>query len=380
MPSAGRALVLTSSRDRGALAAVRALDRAGWHVGVGSPDAGGMVAASRSSRRTHHVPRPRGHMDDFVAAVRRAVAGGGYDVVFGSGDDWMAALAVSAGSVPAVVVHPPAEVALAALDKAELAQRATDAGLPSPRTELATPAALAGWTGPVVVKCRAHWQPGLRQRLRIEARRYPDVEQARPRVRLLQDAGFEAVLQEPVDGELEALVGLLHEGRLHGRVQQRALRLWPTPSGVTSRAVTVPVDEELAAGATRLLTGLGWSGLVQLQFLRDDDGGLRLIDLNGRFFGSMALSTAAGPNLPDAWARQALGLPLPPLPDGTAGVRYLWTAGDLRRAAAERRGGLLADGASVLRWFPGAVSSVWDVRDPGPTLALAAERVRRRRV
>ncbi|MGY1834769.1 ATP-grasp domain-containing protein [Blastococcus sp. SYSU DS0510] len=378
MPSPGRALVLTSSRDRGALAAVRALDRAGWHVGVGTPDAGGMVSASRSCRRSHPVPRPRGHLDDFVRAVRDAVAGGGYDVVFGSGDDWMAALAVCAEAIPAVVVHPPADVALAALDKAGLAQRAADAGVPVPRTEVATAEALATWSGPVVVKCRAHWQPGLRQELRIEARRYPDAGRARSRVALLEGAGFEALLQEPVDGEMEALVGLLHEGRLHGRVQQRALRLWPTPSGVTSRAVTVPVDEALAAATTRLLTDLGWSGLVQLQFLRDDQGTLRLVDLNGRFFGSLALSTAAGPNLPDAWARQALGLPLPELPDGSTGVRYLWTAGDLRRAAAERRGGAVTDALSVLRWFPGAVESVWDRRDAGPALALATRRLRRR--
>ncbi|MCF6743362.1 hypothetical protein E9529_03570 [Blastococcus sp. KM273128] len=378
MPSPGRALVLTSSRDRGALAAVRALDRAGWHVGVGSPDADGMVAASRSCRETHDVPRPRGHLGDFVAAVQEAVTRGGYDVVFGSGDDWMAALAHCAEAVPAVVAHPPADVALAALDKAGLTRRAADAGLPVPSTSLATPEALDGWAGPVVVKCRAHWQPGLRRQLRIEARRYPDADRARARVRLLEEAGLEAVLQEPVDGEMEALVGLVHDGRLLGRVQQRALRLWPTPSGVTSRAVTVPVDEELAGAATRLLAGLGWSGLVQLQFLRDDDGGLRLIDLNGRFYGSLALASAAGPNLPDAWARQALGLPLPPLPDGATGVRYLWTAGDLRRATVERRGGVLTDCASVLRWFPGAVTSVWDPRDPGPTLALTAERVGRR--
>lgn len=378
MVATGHVLVVTSGRDRGSLAAVRALHRAGWHVGVGTPGGIGMVGASRSCRRVHAVPRPRADARDFVAAVRAAVAEGGYDVVFGGGDDWMAALATYADAIPAAVAHPPAEVVMAALDKLGLAGRAAAAGLAAPRTEPATAASLAAWRGPVVVKSRAHWTPGQPHGLRIEARRYADASHAAARVRLLAEAGFEAVLQEPVDGGLEALIGLVSEGRLTGRVQQRAMALWPTPSGVTCRAETVPVDESLAAGAERLLAGLGWSGLVQLQFLRDADGVAHLIDLNGRFFGSMALALRAGANLPDLWARRTLGESVPAPSDAETGVRFVWTAGDLRRAHAERRAGLVADVASVLRWLPGSVTSVWDPRDPGPTFSLVRDRLRPR--
>jgi predicted ATP-grasp superfamily ATP-dependent carboligase len=345
-------------------------------VGVGTPDGSGMVTTSRSCHRRHEVPRPRGGARGFVEGVRRAVAEEGYDVVFGGGDDWMAALSVHRAEIPTAVAHPPADVVAAALDKVGLARRAADAGLFAPRTEPATDAAVAGWSGPVVVKCRAHWHPDQQAEHRIEARRYPDVESASDRIRLLRDAGLEPVLQEAVDGGLEALIGLYHGGRLLGRVQQRSPCLWPTPSGVSCRAETVPIDEVLAARVADLLDGLGWSGLVELQFLRDADGRLQLIDLNGRFFGSMALSIAAGPNLPDAWGRQVLGAPLPDLADGRPGSRFLWTAGDLRRARVERRGGLVRDVVSVLRWFPGATTSVWELRDPGPTVDLVTSRVR----
>ncbi|WP_324277209.1 ATP-grasp domain-containing protein [Blastococcus brunescens] len=338
MPVIKRALVVTSGRDRGSLAAVRALDRAGWFVGVGTPDGTGMVSASRGCSRRHAVPRPRGDAACFVDAVRRAVAEGGYDIVFGGGDDWMAALATYRDGIPVAVAHPPADVVHAALDKVGLAHRATAAGIRAPRTQLATPAALTAWRGPVVVKCRAHWRPNQGHELRIEARRYPDVSNSVDRVRLLTDAGFEPVLQEPIDGTLEALIGIVHDGRLLGRVHQQALALWPTPSGVTCRARTIPVDDNLAARATRLLADLGWSGLVQLQFLRNSDDVPYLIDLNGRFFGSMALANAAGPNLADAWGRQVLGEPMPALGDARPSVRFLWTAGDLRRACVERRG------------------------------------------
>ncbi|MCZ2839992.1 ATP-grasp domain-containing protein [Modestobacter sp. VKM Ac-2985] len=378
MTAGGRALILTNGRARGSLAAARALHRAGWVVGVGTPDGAGMVTASRCCDRSHVVPRPRGDIGPFLDGVRRAVRDGGYDVVFGGGDDWMAALAVHRDEVPAVVPHPSAEVVHEALDKVGLTRRARSVGLAAPRTDVATESAVAGWEGPVVVKCRAHWRPQHAHPHRIEARRYPDVTAAAGRIERLRAAGLEPLLQQPVEGELTALIGLVQEGRLVGRVHQRSPHLWPTPSGVSCRAVTLPVDEGLAGRAEALLADLGWSGLVELQFLRGPDGVSHLIDLNGRFFGSMALANAAGANLPDAWGRQVLGLPLPPLPDAAPGARFLWTAGDLRRARVERRGGLVTDVASTLRWLPGATTSVWQLRDPAPTLEKVGARLRSR--
>ncbi len=369
---------MTLGRARGALAAVRALDVAGWRVGVGTPDGGGMVGASRACRATHVVPRPRGDGRDFAGAVAEAVRTGGYDVVFGGGDDWMAALSHLRADIPAVVAHPAPDVVDRALDKAGLVERARAVGLAAPRTVEATPEALEAWQGPVVVKCRSHWRPGQRKLLRVEARWFASAHDpaARERLDLIRDSGLEAVLQEPVDGGLGALIGLVHGGRLTGRLQQRARSLWPTPSGVSASAVTVPVDADLAARAERLLVDLGWTGLVELQFLTGPDGVPHLIDLNGRFYGSMALTDAARPGLADAWGRQVLGLDVPDLPDAPAGVRFSWGAGDLRRASVERRGGLVSDVARTLAWSATAQRSVWSLRDPGPTWHLVTGRLR----
>ncbi|MFC4902055.1 ATP-grasp domain-containing protein [Kocuria oceani] len=370
-----RALVVGTGRDRGALAGARALERAGWVVGVGTPDGPGMLGATRAAAARHAVPRPRGDADGFIDGVRRAVAEGAYDIVFGAGDDWMAAVSAYRRHIPAEVAHPGPDVVAAALDKVGLAARAARAGLAAPQTLPATDEALASWTGPVVVKCRAHWAPGQTRPHRIEAKLFPDARAAAAQVHRIRAAGADPVLQQPVHGSLGALIGVQRDGRLHGRVQQATSRLWPTPHGVSARARTVPVDEALAARAEALLRELGWWGLVELQFLTGEDGVPQLIDLNGRFFGSMALAEAARPGLADAWARLALGCPVPELPDARTGVRYAWLGGDLRRAAAERRGGLAADVADTLRWGRGAQHSVWDPRDPGPAWHLATWRL-----
>ncbi|WP_153397456.1 ATP-grasp domain-containing protein [Ornithinicoccus halotolerans] len=371
-----RVLVVSTGRDRGALAGVRALARAGWQVGVGTPDGSGMLAASNAVSATHVVPKPRRDGSAFVAGVVEAVRAGRYDVVFGGGDDWMAALAAYRDQVPVPVAHPPYPVVRTALDKVALGQQAGLAGLASPRTVPASCRALVGWEGPVVVKCRAHWSPGQTRPHRLDARLFPSAAAARGRVARITAAGGEPVLQQPVHGHLGALIGLFRDGRLHGRVQQRTPRLWPTPNGMSARAETVPVDDVLATGAEALLARIGWEGLVELQFLTDDDGVPHLIDLNGRFYGSLSLAEDARPGLVDAWARQVLGEPVPALPDGEPGRRYAWWAGDLRRARIERRGGLAADLVDTLRWGRGARHSVWDARDVGPTWQLVRERLR----
>lgn len=286
----------------------------------------------------------------------------------------MAALSSYRPQVPAAVAHPDFAAVRAGLDKVTLGDVAAQVGLAAPHTEPATEDNLARWTGPLVLKSRSHWTPGARHVQRIDARLFATPAEATERIELIVASGGEAVMQRPVHGQLGALIGVFHEGRLRGRVQQTTARLWPSPSGMSSRAQTVPVDAVLCARAEDLLGRIGWRGLVELQFLTGDDGVPHLIDLNGRFYGSLALADAACPGLLEAWARQALGVPVPDLPDGRTGLRYAWWAGDLRRARVERRGGLVSDVAGTLRWGLGARHSVWSARDLGPTWRLVRER------
>lgn len=365
-PAPRRALIVGPDRDRGAQAAARALGRAGWAVGVGTPGGPGVLGAARAAAVRHEVPCPRGDGSGFIDGVRRAVAEGSYDIVFGAGDDRVAAVSAYRRHIPAEVAHPAPDVLAAALDQVGLAERASRAGLGVLRTLPGTDASLAAWEGPVVVGCRARWVPGWTRPRPLAAELFPDAASAAARVHRIRAAGAEPVLREPVRGRLGALVGVHHDGRLHGRVQLVTSRLLSPPDGVPVRARTVTVDEALAARAEALLRGLGWWGLVELELSTGEDGAPRLVGLGGRFSGAVALAEAARPGLADAWARLALGRPVPRLPDARTGVRCAWVAGDLRRAVAERRGGLVADVADTLGWSLGARHGAEDQRRPGP--------------
>jgi predicted ATP-grasp superfamily ATP-dependent carboligase len=363
-----RALVVEQGYSRGALAAVRALAQAGWRVGVGTPDGRGLAAASRSCARRHQVPAAHADQPGFLAAVARAVAEGGYEVVFGAGEAEVLTLSEHRHAVPAVVPHADHQSVLNALDKAQLAEAAVAAGFAAPRT--LEPGALTDEALPVVVKARLHARPGQAGAPpRIDTNVVVGATATRRRVAQIAALGGEAEVQEYLDGRLMAYAAVVDpDGRVVAQSMQVASRIWPPGAGASCRAVSVPVPPELAGRAAALLAALGWFGLAELQFLVPADGIARLIDLNGRYYGSLALAVAAGANHPAAWAALATGRQAAPA-TAAAGVRYSWWEGDLRRAVRERRGGLVRDLLGTVAAGTGAVHSVGRWRDPAPALA-----------
>src|SRR4051794_10227061 len=324
-----RALIVSEGRSRAALAGARALGRAGWDVGSGTPDGGGLVDASRFVGRSHRVPLPERDLDAFLDGVARAVGDGGYEVVFGSGDAEILALSLGRDGLGASVGYGPHESLLRAIDKLELAAAAGRAGLAAPWTVPADQASLAEVAGPVVMKARLHWEPGMRDApSRITPTVEPGAPQAARRAREIRESGGEPVLQEVLSGELLSVTVLADaRGAIVAAEQQIATHTWPPDVGGGTRAVTLGPDRDLLAGVGRLLADLGWVGLAQVQFLRAAGGPARVIDLNGRFYGSMSLAVASGPNFPDLWARLATGRALGRVPSARAGVRFQWLEG-----------------------------------------------------
>lgn len=362
-----RALIVEDGYQRGALAAARALAGTGWTVGIASPRPG-FAFRSRATARRHEVPPPEAGEEAFLEAVRAAIGAGGYEIVFGAGDGEVIALSAGRESLPAVVPYPEHDQVLRALDKVRLAEAAAGVGLRVPE-----PISLDHVDGPVIVKPRlttARDAEGGVIRLRAALASGPG--DAARKADELRSVGAEPLFQRHVPGALTALIMLVdRESRPVVAVQQRAEAIWPPDVGGSVRARTEAVDENLEQLVTKLLAELRWFGLAQVQFQSDGQAEPVLIDLNGRFYGSMALALAAGPNLPAIWAALGTGKRPPVAVLPRAGVRYHWLEADLRRALRERRGGLARDVLGSLGYARGATHGLWNPRDPLPALRHA---------
>jgi predicted ATP-grasp superfamily ATP-dependent carboligase len=359
-----RVLILDPGDSRGALAGCRALGRAGWTVGVAG-DHRSMASRSHWARAHHRVPPPTEDEDRFVRALATAVHAGRYDVVLPAGDVEAVVLSARRDEVDAVVPYASHDIVVRAFDKQEV-------GAAAARCGLAVPAPATADDVPVVVKGRSHASG------RHEAVVARTAEEVATAVRRAERAGG-ALVQELLRGSLLAVAVVADkESVVRARAHQVATRLWPVDAGVSTRAATIAVDPAIAASIDRLVQALGWFGLAQLQFVVPADGVPRLIDFNGRLYGSLALADAAGVNLAAVWASLALDLPVGPgLHVGRPGRRYQWLEGDLRRAVAQRRGGLWRDVTSTLAYAPAAVHSILDVRDPLPAAVRMGELARR---
>ena len=374
-----RALIVEPGRARGALTAARALHGAGWTVGIGTPTGRGLACASRATIRSHHVPAPEVDLDAFVEGVNAAIRKGRYEVIFGGGDAEVIGLSARRGDVRAIVPYAAHEVVVRAHDKLQLDRAARAVGLATPHTLKMTEDEVNIPPPPCVVKASLHApRLGSTGPARLNPVIAYDSSTGAKRAAEIRAAGSVPLRQELVVGALMSYAVVTDlSGNIVARVAQVADPTWPPAVRVSVRARTVEVSSELTKRVGKLLSELGWFGLAQLQFILPPHAEPRLIDFNGRFYGSLALAVRAGVNLPAIWAALATGRASLPPCDATIGIRYQWLEADLRRAVAERRGGLLRDVASCLRFSRGAAQSVWSARDPGPSLHYLGEFSRR---
>ena len=364
-----RALIIDDGATSAALSGCRALAADGWKIGIGSPDRSTLTRSSRFVDRWHRVPSPEVDLDGFLGAVVSACADGSYELVFGTSDAQVLTLSRYRDRFGALVPYAGHDIVERSFDKLEIVRAAQRVGLRAPRTEEATPASLGSFLFPAVVKSKLQW-PGSSggQSQRLHTAVASDRYEAAALVTGVRAGGGDPLLQERVVGGLMA-VGVVTDpqGRILGILQQRSPYIYPMDVGSSARAISVPVDTDLADRIEKLLLDLGWIGMVQIQFLRSsEDEEPHLIDLNGRFYGSMPLAAAAGCNFAATWAASASGRPTEPLPDAVTGTRFQSLESDLRRAFEVRNRGLIRDVLDCLRFAPGAVHCHWSNRDPLP--------------
>lgn len=345
-----RILVVEGGWQRGALAATRALGAAGHHVSIASAERG-HAARSRWARRWLRIPDVSSHAlpDALGEVVRR----GAFDVVFAGDDEHLLLLSEHRDRLsPARFPYVDHEDVLRALDKVSLYDAAARAGLAVPETQVVRPpAGERGW----IAKERLY-RPGASHVHHDPAT-------------IVAGSERDLVFQRVVPGGLLAVVVLLDaSGIVRYAAAQQAEAVHPEPFGVSVRSRLVLPGPALLGAIRRLFAELRWIGVAELQFIAAEGREPQLIDLNGRFFGSLALSAGAGVDLPSAWVDVAFGR-APDLATARTGARYQWLEGDLRRAAASRQ--RLREIARSLWWAPGAVHSVWAANDPAPALRHA---------
>jgi predicted ATP-grasp superfamily ATP-dependent carboligase len=169
---------------------------------------------------------------------------------------------------------------------------------------------------------------------------------------------------------------LMQGGVAYCRFQHCRLHEWPPEGGISTLCESIALTDhvELMARSVALLRALDWEGVAMVEYRYDPaTGRAALMEVNGRFWGSLPLACQAGASFP--WlCYQLLGLGLAVhQPAYTAGLRCRFMVPETRRllrVLASRQPGRWRTLCSYLADFTRADTRyfVHDRDDRGPML------------
>jgi len=354
-----RALV-TCGEQRSSLAAVRSLGRAGHEVHVVSELGRSLAGASRFAREDVRVPSPLSEPAAYADAVGRAIERARIDVLLPMTDPALLALLPERGRWPDTAVpFPDAEIYRRVSDKGALLERAASLGLavpdevridrPETAAEVAGEAAAGALSFPVVLKPSRSVVGGAGQTRRKTGVAYAlDADDLRRRLSELPSEAFPVLLQRHVSGPGVGVFLLLWDGELRAAFAHRRIREKPPSGGVSVYRESIALEADLLARSRELLESFEWCGVAMVEYKLDRESGTPYVmEVNGRFWGSLQLAIDAGVDFPARLVELACG-EAPPRGEGVhptyrLGVRSRWWWGEVDHFLARVRGGRRED-------------------------------------
>jgi len=200
-----------------------------------------------------------------------------------------------------------------------------------------------------------------------------DPAACRAALQSLPPSAYPVLLQRHVSGVGEGFFALRWQGRLVAMFAHRRLREKPLSGGVSVYRESIALDERLALPGRRLLDTLDWTGVAMIECKRDPATGQQYVmEMNGRFWGSLQLAIDAGVDFPALLARCIAGdVPLE-CPSYRVGVRSRWFWGDVDHLYLRLKSGgpRVAPILDLLRMRSGRdYGEIWRWTDPAPFLA-----------
>jgi predicted ATP-grasp superfamily ATP-dependent carboligase len=281
------------------------------------------------------VPDPLREPESYAAALRDLERRHAIHLLLPVTEASALAILPARRDFSAVVPLPAREVFDRICDKAAVAEAAAAVGLQVPTSvRIESPnelsAQIASMTYPVVLKPirSIAGEPGDRRKQTVG---YANAEQQlREIAASLAPNAYPMLLQQRVDGPGVGVFVLMHKGGVIARFCHERIREKPPSGGVSVYRRSVPVNEELYEASISLLRRLEWDGAAMVEFKIDArTGAAYIMEINGRFWGSLQLAIDAGVDFPALLVAAALGGEPEPVLTYQTEVYSRWFWGDV---------------------------------------------------
>lgn len=148
------------------------------------------------------------------------------------------------------------------------------------------------------------------------------------------------LIQEMIPGQGYGFFTILDKERnsfneaAHCRIRES------NPTGSAScLCESIPVDKTMKENALKLLRAINWWGPVMVEFKKDlRDGKFKLMEINGRLWGSLSLFIYAGIDYPKLFYKLSQGNKIPTLKNYKTGIRCRHLRGDINHLVQVLKG------------------------------------------
>lgn len=329
---------VTDGQERAALAITRSLGQAGLRVVVGAETSKSLAGASKYCHQSWLYPSPLKDPSRFVSNLIDAVGQLGITAIMPVTDSTTQVLAARRDQFPAAVLNalPPLDSYELVSDKYRLMKVAQELGVPIPATVYVPDGDLGSvidqvTSFPVVVKpgrsllmadggwgkTSVHFVSGVEELVDLYGR-----------VPYLKNP---SLIQQRVEGEGQGVFGLFDHGRPCALFAHRRIREKPPAGGVSVLRESMELPKPMTDYAVKLLEHVKWHGVAMVEFKVDRESHVpRLMEINGRFWGSLQLAIDAGLNFPHLLHQMTKGMAVDvPHNAYQIGARSRWFLGDL---------------------------------------------------
>lgn len=346
---------------------------------------------SRAIREFRRIPRPDLARTEFVDQLTGFIRDGGHDMVIPTDDQTLTALTEHYDDFKGMlhIACPPPQITRRVLNKALTLEVAQKCGIRVPNTVvISNSAQLSG----LVRSFPFPWilKPAGKE-TRVEETKSITLATA-DEVALKFPTACEftppLLLQEYCPGAGVGVEMLMHEGNCLAVFQHRRLKELPYTGGVSVSAVSEHPDPALVERSLALLRALHWEGVAMVEFkLNPNDGSAVLMEVNGRYWGTIALPICSGINFP-FYHWQLVHGEAPVIPDKYAGgTKWFFMVGHMERlhgllVAARRSRPARQELLLGAMQFPAEFSastchSLFSMSDPIPALVGVPRAVKR---
>ena len=305
MPLPEKVLV-TGAHTPAALAVTRSLGKNGIEVACAGPADNCLSFYSRHCKEKLVYPSPMDYPFNFVEFLSERVKCGEYYILVPVTDaDMYLITKYAAEFLPYVkVAMNDHSTFLKVLDKSETIKIASGIKVPVPRTVMIdSPDKIREVADslqyPAVIKPRQSVML-VQDKLRSGTTAYAfSPEELITRFREMHRNTPFPLVQELVTGDEKGIFVLVNRGKVKAVFAHRRLRSINPRGGASSLAESEEVDAEMRGYALGLLREINWEGVAMVEFKVDSrDNVPRLMEINGRFWGSLQLAVNAGVDFP----------------------------------------------------------------------------------